>query len=148
MKSKEFLSELRMIIREEVSYAVRQELKKVLTESAPIQKNHPVPPVLGPTPKQKPIPTKKKLNFKDPILAELLESVNSNVAPEYNQHVDYQEWPTMQYGNDMNFGHNTINAAPTGMNIEAIEEAAPGVAAALTRDYRDLIKAIDKKKGK
>ena len=146
MKSKEFLSELRMIIREEVSYAVRQELKKVLTESAPIQKNHPVPPVLGPTPKQKPIPTKKKLNFKDPVLAELLESVSGGVSSDYNNQVEFEEWPTMQYGRNQ-FNSGPINAAPEGTSIKAIEQIAPDVAAALTRDYRDLVKAFDKKKG-
>ena len=146
MKTKEFLSELRLMIREEVSYAVRQELKKVLTESAPIQKTQVTQPVQK-APIQKPAPVKKKLNFKDPVLNELL-STTQPIIHEHTTGVDFEEWPTMQYGSGMNFNQGPINAAPAGMNIKAIEETAPEVAAALTRDYRDLVKAFDKKKGK
>lgn len=150
MKSKEFLSELRMIIREEVSYAVRQELKKALNEStlgdqARVPATVPATSTVSRTVSKKPVVTKKPL-FKDPILNELLSSTQPLVQ-ESSAGVEFDEWPTMQYGNEL-VRQGPINATPAGMNIKAIEQSAPELAAAFTRDYRDLVKAFDKKKGR
>ena len=136
MKSKEFLSELRMIIREEVSYAVRQELKKVLTESASIQKKQVQEAVSKQTVKPVQTQVKRKLQFKDPGLAELLESVNSTPGYEKsNQQVGFEDWPTMDYSSGMNFKTNTTpNAAPNGVSIEQVEQVSPELAKAFTRD--------------
>jgi len=144
MKSKEFLSELRMIIREEVSYAVRQELKNVLTESVLPKVTHevrkPVQQTTAPRAVKKPL-------FKDPVLNELLSSTQPLIN-EHNAGVEFEEWPTMQHGGNVFMRNAPINAAPSGMNIKAIEQTSPELAAAFTRDYRDLVKAFDKKKAK
>lgn len=140
MKSKEFLSALRTIIREEVTTAVRNELRKTLNESVPVQQS---------TQQSRPIrPVKKQPVTKNAVLNSLLEETvpfsNSN-----NDMVGYEEWPTMEYGNLMartQMG-GPINAAPDGMSIKQIEQVAPEVADALTKDYSQLMKAINKKKG-
>ena len=48
--------------------------------------------------------------------------------------------------NDFLYGAGVINAAPEGTSLAAIQSTAPEVANALTRDYRELVKAFDKKK--
>lgn len=144
MKSSEFLSALRMIIREEVTYAVRKEMKTLMNEGISQQEPAYQEPIVKAAPKA------KKPLFKDPMLNELLSNVGT-VTQDYGSE---EPWPTMQYNSSARtplsraFTQPTkINAAPAGTSIEAIEKIAPDVAKALTRDYRSLIKAIDKKKG-
>lgn len=153
MKSKEFLAALRLIIREEVTKSVRKELQNVLTEQrSPVQQQMPRTAPVQSRPKPKP----KAPLFKDPMLNELLSSVGPIQQESAYNPVGYEEWPTMQYGDDprmpmfgnMQMQSGPINAAPDGTSIEAIEQIAPEVASALTRDYRSLMKAINAKKGK
>lgn len=142
MKSKEFISALRLIIREEVTKAVRSEVSRVLSEGTqqPVVSHQPIQPKLR--------MNSKTQKFKNEILQSLLETtepIQKGGAP-----VGFEEWPTMQYNGASFMGHNTpgiINAAPDGMNIDQIEQVAPDVAQALTKDYSSLMKAIDKKRG-
>ena len=146
MKSTEYLSLLRTVIREEVTKVVRKELSTLVTENA----KYTAPAVEQPIhrPVQQKVPTKKPM-FKNPILNELLGNVGT-VVPEYND--SYEEWPTMNYGDARygnpasSYGAGVINAAPEGTSLAAIQSTAPEVANALTRDYRELVKAFDKKK--
>lgn len=141
MKSKEFISALRLIIREEVTKAVRSEVSRVLSEGTqqPVVRQQSV--------QTKPVVSKTQ-KFKNEILQSLLETtdpIQRGGAP-----VGFEEWPTMEYNGASFMGHNTpgiINAAPDGMNIDQIEQVAPDVAQALTKDYSSLMKAIDKKRG-
>jgi len=153
MDSKTFLAALRTIIREEVTKAVRNEVGRVLTEGA----SHPTPveravqirrSVEHAVQTRRPIAQKPK--FKNPMLNQLLEGVAP--APSDEAKVGFEEWPTMQYagnptrGISNSYKKGPINAAPEGVNIAAIERQAPEVAAALTRDYRSLVKAMLKPK--
>ncbi len=152
MKSKEFLSALRVIIREEVSKSVRRELQSILTEQRTPATQPRVQERKVPVAKPKP----KAPMFKDPVLNELLTSAAPVQYESHDPGVGYEEWPTMDYASAPRFGSmmqafqqpGPINAAPDGMSIEQIEQVAPEVASALTRDYRSLIKAMDAKKGK
>lgn len=143
MDSKTFLAALRTIIREEVTKAVRNEVGRVLNEGAS-----------RPTPVEQVVQTRRpvaqKPKFKNPMLNQLLEGVSP--APSDEAKVGFEEWPSMQYtggptrGISNSFKKGPINAAPEGVNIAAIERQAPEVAAALTRDYRSLVKAMLKPK--
>jgi hypothetical protein len=142
MKAKEFLSALRTIIKEEVTTAVRNELRSVLTESKTtttpthVQQTRPV------------TKAKPRQITKDSVLNSLLVETTPFRGSESDA-VGYEEWPTMDYGNLMSRtqSHGPINAAPDGMSIKQIEQIAPEVADALTKDYSQLMKAINKKKG-
>ena len=114
MKSTEFLSLLRTVIREEVTKVVRKELSTLVTENV----KHTAPAVEQPIhrPVQQKVPTKKPM-FKNPILNELLGNVGT-VVPDYND--SYDDWPTMNYGDARygnpasSYGAGVINAAPEG----------------------------------
>ena len=147
MDAKQFLSALRLVIREEVTRAVRAEIGKVLTESRETRssQSQPVMQAHAHTPAQS-----RPRYAKNNVLNALLESV----TPTHTEsEVEFEEWPTMQYGGNPqinSFGSRTmhskqINAAPEGVSIEAIQHKAPEVAKALTRDYRELVKKMIKK---
>jgi len=146
MKSSEFLTLLRTVIREEVTRVVRKELSTLVSENVQYTKPVVEQPVQRPVSRK--VPTKKPI-FKNPMLNELLGNVGT-IVPDYND--SYEDWPTMNYG-DAQYtqtaaprNSGVINAAPEGTSLAAIQSVAPEVANALTRDYRDLVKAFDKKK--
>ena len=140
-----------MIIREEVTMAVRKEMR---TES--VQPNKVVEEQQQPKYVERPVAKKPAApKFKNAMLNELLDGVTP--APQDYATAMTEEWPTMNYGSAqarmgsprvMQHMPQEINAAPDGISIEAIEATAPEVAAALTKDYSALMKAINAKKGK
>lgn len=159
MNSKDFISVLRKVIREEVQTAVRTELDKfssVLYESKKPQVSAPKVPRY--TESYKPTTAAQKKQYtSNPTLNELLNDtvgfrgegpkVYMEEQVNYN---DFSEWPTMNA--------NVIAATPQvvtdhdGRRIDmqqlAQTEAGAAVVDALTKDYSALMKAIDSKKGK
>ena len=157
MNTKEFVQVLRKIIKEEVKSAVKEALRDVSTDNL-------IESVVQSKPEYNYKPAKKQPNpkqfVKDPLLNSLLnETAASGVSipSETSAHNDYSAWPTMEM-NNLNIGSNyssimgspkfvdnrKIDATPDGIPPQAVPEE---VKSALTRDYRSLMKAINKKKG-
>lgn len=149
MKAKSFISALRKVIREEVKSAVREEITTLLTGK----------------------PQKKQENLKEKVLNDFSPATNTVKKVQYtnnpvlndvlnetaNAPTPMEEYPTMGgksfdtnnlagmfgYG-DMQNQPTVQNMTPKGMNPGDVPNE---VANALTRDYSQLMKAIDKKKG-
>ena len=148
MNTKEFVQVLRKIIKEEVKAAVKEAINDVSTNS--LMESIQDVPRYDYKPKKK--QTINKQFVSDPLLNSLLNETAAqgvSIPPDSN-HNDYSEWPTLKmnsYANLMGSPKYTqkIDATPDGVPSAAVPEE---VKSALTRDYRSLMKAIDKKKGK
>ena len=144
MKAKTFENLIRRVVREEIDYALRREIKSLKEdlhgEIKPVITEQPVIPVpenvktslkekiMGKVP-LKNIP--KKTFVKDSTLNDLL-----NETAQGDTNLNGGASPISMEGN-----FNTIGGMPT--------EAAPKVVQeAVNRDYSALMKAIDKKKNK
>ena len=135
MKKNEFKGMVRKIVREEVAMAIQE----VITEL-----KQPMQQVSKPKPKKKTV--EKKQYTKNSILNEVM---NETAASE--------EWKTVgdgtytsdrvdevmksSYGDLMN--NNTNSELPSSLEVDS--KNAPDF---LTKDYRKLMKAVDKKQGK
>ena len=151
MKSKTFVKLLRMIIREEVSKAVKSALnessiKKVTDISLKEIAEDPMPNR----------PVAKKKYVKDSMLNDIL---NETAAMPVGQ--EMADWSSMNFKSEMaqsfgnerqlNIQNNIAPVATQGINGEPVNmqnEKVASVMNAMTRDYSGLIKAIDKKNGK
>ena len=160
MNSKDFITVLRKVIREEVQTAVRTELDKfssVLTESKKIQVSEPIERKYTESYKPKPSVQKKQYTS-NPTLNELLNDTSGFrgdgpqvYLEEQLNYNDYSEWPTMNM-NAIASKTPQVVTDHDGRRIDmkqlAQTEAGAAVVDALTKDYSALMKAIDSKKGK
>ena len=144
MKAKTFENLIRKIIREEIDYALRREIKSLkedlrdgikpqiienneyLNEEPSFDRNSLKEKIMGTTPikKQKETPFTKNQTLND-LLNETAQgdtSLDGNISPA-----------------SLNENFDVIGDMP-------MESAPPEVVNAVTRDYSDLMKAIDKKK--
>ena len=150
MKTESFTKLLRKIIREEVTLAVRKEMKSLLTEKKTDHKK-----VMSHGLELSNMASKQTKKYvKDPMLNDILNETANNGA------MIEQDWPTMEFGNNMAQSFkgmmtntpNTPSVAPmTDIQGKAIDTNNKNVATvvnAMTKDYSALMKAIDKKKGK
>lgn len=144
MKSSEFLQSLRKIIREEVQTAVSSALQKhgiIQEQVVPSTYTESYKP---PVPKAKKTPAKQFV--KDPVLNQLLNETTAISSIDYN---DYDEWPTMPMTNMI--GSRNIQpqvVSDINGNTVPLNTLPDSVANALTKDYSQLMKAIDAKKSK
>ena len=142
MKAKTFENLIRKIVREEIDYALRREIKSLKEdlrdEIKPIIKEQhninvqPIPNNIKNSLKEKIMGTKsfKKQNFvKDNTLNELL---NETAQGDTN---------TQTAMAPVNDPFSTSGVVPTEVMPDPIKNV-------VTRDYRSLMKAIDKKKNK
>ena len=159
MNSKDFIQALRKVIREEVSTAVRTELKhygSVINETKRTVRQEPTPTY---TNAYKPKPKPKQQFTQNSMLNDILNdtggfraenpyaALNENMV-DYSE--DFDEWPTMQMGARPSIGMSKASAIPTvdteGRPINPAN-VPDEVVNAITKDYSALMKAIDKKKG-
>ena len=172
METKTFIKVMRKLIREEVRSAVRAEMKQVLKEERVSDKkviNHGMD-LYKMTQKSQPskLPKQKKKvftenNLLNDLLNETAGSMDGNEMHDTGPQVQFEEFPTMNSydtGNVPNFsdimnknnpGTVSTNATPSTdlsgnpVNVQALPEE---LETAFTRNYSDLIKAMDKKKVK
>lgn len=150
MDTKKFTAVLRKIIREEVTKAVRTELRQMLNEdktnhNSTIQHGMQLHDMVEQRPTKK---TVKKKYSNDGMLNDLL---NDTSPLKENS-----EWSTMNFRSEMaqSFGGNTgtpVVAPATdlqGKPINTNNQQVATVVNAMTKDYSALMKAIDKKQGK
>lgn len=141
MSLEKLLKQIRVIIREEIEYA----LEKKLDESNKSERkalNHGMNLMREVSkPSQKQIPkkqTKTGLSIQD-LLNETRLSMEQSMSED--------EYPEMRFTSDsLNaYATNHIDATPSGVNPNDI---TPEVASALTRDYSALMAKINEKKGR
>ena len=148
MNTKDFVQVLRKIIKEEVKSAVQEAIRDISTDNL-------VEHVVSkPQYDYKPKKAVNKQFTKDPLLNSLLNETAASSTGIPLEQDEYAEWPTMRM-NDLRSNYSSImgspkfvdkpiDATPEGINPKAVPEE---VKSALTRDYRSLMKAINKKKG-
>lgn len=169
MDNKTFILALKKIIREELRTVIKQELTEILKEglkptisemtqaSKTAISKVTAQPVVA---KKKPIFEDNKwasiLNETDPLVEQQPSAMNS-FADMMNE--SYDEQITMTSKDAAGFGVMRQNmAASMGLAPQApkimedpetgkVYDVDPAVAAAMTRDYSAMMKAIDKKKG-
>ena len=158
MKAKELAQLLELVVRK----VVREELKPILSEVKKSQK-----PII------REVKSKKVRVEKDPLdinLSEILAEAperetekktfmkNPMLNDMLNEVADSGEWRTL---NDSEFSSNqaqsfmqgdSTSVAPTtdidGRPVDTNNQEVANVMGAITKDYSQLMKAIDKKKGK
>lgn len=165
MNSKDFIQLIRKVIREEVRQAVRTEFTKLnegrLSNKTVVENYH--PNTVSNVSKRN--ATKNdKLYSTNPVLNNILnqtgfvpsESPSIEMLQENIDYNDYSEWPSMNYGQRpaqvvnqrMPTVLTDINGSKIDANKLAQTESGAAVLTAVTKNYSELMKAIDKKKGK
>jgi hypothetical protein len=170
MDNKTFILALRKIIREELKSVIKQELTEILKEGLKPTLSEMIQPsktTVSRATSQSGIPKKKPM-FEDNKWASVLnetEALSEQQPIAMNSFKDalsesYDETITMTSQNARGFGAMRQNMAESmGLAPQAPKimedpetgktyEVAPEVAAAMTRDYSAMMKAIDKKKGR
>ena len=150
------------LIRELVQIEVQKEVNKIFIKEgvkAITQNKDIVPEVLA-----KPIPKKtksKEVSYtKNPILNKILNET-ANQSLELDEYPSMGEYDTSNMAELLGYGgtpfsggddeiKRKISAVQTAKSV-GVDPTSPeveGVMNAMTRDYRDVMKALDKKKGK
>ena len=151
MESKKFIQTLRKVIQEEVRAVIKQELTEILQEGLQSTISE-LQPTKKPILEQVSNPTKKnKVKFKTNKFSDILNETNS--LREQSSVGDYasmmNEDIVMTSKDAMGFGVQRNGTAPTTMHDPETGKTLQvdsAVAAAMTKDYSALMKAIDKKK--
>ena len=152
MKTDGFLKLLRKVIREEVSNAIKAELRPILNEikiDSHMEPTRHVKSINRPAP----VATKKQFT-KNAMLNDLLNETTA-MAPDQGM-VDYS---TMDYSSAMeqSYGEQQIVARPlaplvtndiNGVPVNMQNENVAKTVGLMTKDYSALMKAIDKKKNR
>ena len=143
MKAKTFENLIRKVVREEIDYALRREIKSLKEDLRDELK----PTIVEHTERKVEVPQqstlKEKIMGKKPIKRQnfvgdntLNDLLNETAAGDTN----------LESGNSpVSLSQPFASAAPMSMDTAGMP---PEVANAVTRDYSGLMKAISKKKGK
>jgi hypothetical protein len=152
MKAKTFENLIRRIVREEIDYALRREIKSLKEdlrdEIKPVIKEQIINAPISSTP----VPDKVKTTLKEKIMGK---------NPIKNTNFKKQNFVSDNTLNDLlnetaQGSTNTYSGNPSANMSQPFSSAGPmpteampqGIAKAVNRDYRELMKAIDKKKGR
>ena len=145
MKSESFVKLLRKVIREEVTRAVRTEMKELLQEKKVDHKK-----VISHGMNLNNIVSKQQKQYvKDPMLNDIL---NSTGPLQENRTMNFNSGMAQSFKSMMSTDPEVPHVAPvTDIQGKAVNMSNEGVKTAvnaMTKDYSALMKAIDKKKGK
>ena len=167
MDSKTLIQALKRVVREEVRSVIQEELTEILREG--LQKTitemkRPVKP--HNVSRQQNTPTKKKpmfednrwasvLNETDPLSEQQPLAMNSfkDMMNESFEEIRMTSADAIGFGAMRQNMKESLGMAPTAPKVMEdpetgkVYEVDPAVAAAMTRDYSAMMKAIDKKKG-
>ena len=152
MEQKTFFTILKKTIREEVRNVIKQELSEILKEGLQSTINELKEEKL---PKKKVVkkstPKFKKNGFAD-ILNETSELTETNPVGNYASMMN-ESYNDLSFNSAdaQGFGMMRQNQVPSVMEDPDTGKSMkvdPVVARAMTRDYSDLLKAMDKKKGR
>jgi len=149
MKTDGFVKLLRKVIREEVSNAIKAELKPILNEVRSTKHTINLQEIAG-APDRSSTSSKKKQYTKNSMLNDLLNETASQPAVE-----PAIDWNTPEFKSNLAdaIGRKPVPSslplATTGIKGEAVDMSNEKVATAvnaMTKDYSALMKAIDEKK--
>ncbi len=145
MKAKTFENLIRKVVREEIDYALRREIKTLKEDLRDELK----PTVIEHTQRQVEVPKTTKNSLREKIMGKQAftpQNFTSNSALNDLLNETAQGDTNTQSGNaSVNLSQPFASAAPMSMDTTGMPEP---VANAVTRDYSSLMKAITKKKGK
>ena len=144
MKTESFTKLLRKIIREEVTLAVRKEMRTALNEN---KTNHKSTIKHG-IELNNLVNKKQKKYVKDPMLNDIL---NETGPLQENRTMNYNSSMAQSFKSMMTNEPDIPHVAPMtdiqGKAVNTNNENVANVVNAMTKDYSALMKAIDKKKG-
>ena len=155
MNSKDFIQTLRKVIREEVQVAVRTELNQFSSVISEVKQSAKPATTYTETIKPK-VKQQPKQYTGNPTLNELLNGTSGfkgdgpmAYLEEQLDYNDFSEWPTMQSRPTPSTPAVVTDVDGRRIDINQLTSTAEGEAVvnALTRDYSQLMKAINKKKG-
>ena len=147
MKAKTFENLIRKVVREEIDYALRREIKSLKEdlrdELKPTIVEHTERMVEVPKPTKNTL--KEKIMGNAPIKQRPTQNYTSNSALNDLLNETAQGDTNLESGNaPVSLAQPFATGAPLPMNTSGMPET---VAKAVTRDYSSLMKAINKKKG-
>ena len=149
MDKKSFADILRKIIREEVTKAVRNEMRALLNEnktdhSKTIEHGLSLHEMLD-----EPVPMQRKTKSRQYSKNSMLNDLLNETSPLH------ENWDSVSFNSQMAQAYAPMNqpmvAPPTdldGRPVNTNNEKVATVVNAMTKDYSALMKAIDKKKGR
>ena len=148
MKSKTFENLIRKVVREEIDYALRREIKSLKEDLRDELK----PTITEHTERQIEVPEATKTSLKEkimgnaPIKQRPTQNYTSNSAlNDLLNETAMGDTNTQTANSPVNLSQPFATGAPLPMDTAGIPDS---VANAMTRDYSGLMKAINKKKGK
>ena len=144
MKTESFTKLLRKIIREEVTLAVRKEMRSLLTEKKTDHKK-----VIKHGLELESMASRPAKKYvKDPMLNDIL---NETSPLQENRTMNYNSSMAQSFKSMMASEPEVTHVAPMtdiqGKPVNTNNENVATVVNAMTKDYSALMKAIDKKKG-
>ena len=131
------LKQIRMIIREEIEYALEKRLDESIKPKQKEALQHGMNLMKEVSKKKQPVKTKTGLSIQD-LLNETRMSIESSMY-------DNEEYPTMRFNSSMVSTPNIDNMVPQGYSSS---EITPEVEKALTRDYSALVAKMNEKSGR
>ena len=148
MKAKTFENLIRKVVREEIDYALRREIKSLKEdlrdELKPTIVEHTERMVEVPKPTKNTL--KEKIMGNAPIKQRPTQNYTSNSALNDLLNETAMGDTNLESGNSpVNLSQPFATGAPLPMDTTGMPDS---VANAVTRDYSGLMKAIDKKKGR
>ena len=146
MKAKTFENLIRRIVREEIDYSLRREIKSLKEdlrdELKPTLIEHTVDSVKEPN---KPLPQELKTSLKEKIMGKK-PIKNTNFTKDKTLNALLNE--TAQEDTNTQTAMAPINDPFSTSGVVPTEAMPTEIASVVNRDYRSLMKAIDKKKGR
>jgi len=144
MKAKTFESLIRKVVREEIDYALRREIKSLKEDLRDELK----PTITEHTERKVEVPQqsslKEKIMGKKPI-KQKQNFVSNNTLNDLLNETAMGDTNTQTAQSPVNLSQPFATGAPLPMDTAGMPKS---VASALTKDYSGLMKAIAKKKGK
>ena len=135
MKAKTFENLIRKIVREEIDYALRREIKSLKEDL-----RDEIKPVI----KEQPLPTNMKNSLREKIMGK--QPIRKNFSKDNTLNDLLNE--TAQGDTNTQTAMASVSDPFSTTQVIPTEALPEGVAKVVNRDYRGLMQAIDNKKGK
>ena len=135
MKAKTFENLIRKVVREEIDYVLRREIKSLKEDL-----RDEIKPVI----KEQPLPTNMKNSLREKIMGK--QPIRKNFSKDNTLNDLLNE--TAQGDTNTQTAMASVSDPFSTTQVIPTEALPEGVAKVVNRDYRGLMQAIDNKKGK
>ena len=139
MKAKTFESLIRKVVREEIDYALRREIKSLKEDL-----RDEIKPVI----KEQPLPTNMKNSLREKIMGSAPIKQRPRQSFSSNGTLNDLLNETAQGDTNTQTAMASVSDPFSTTQVIPTEALPEGVAKVVNRDYRGLMQAIDNKKGK